>query len=75
MQSGDFNAISAARFQVWTESKIGVIEHTLELLWQHNAKRRAEIEAISTRINGAILWAAMGAAALLFSVIKPKLGL
>lgn len=75
MPSRDFDAISAARFQAWAEGKIEVIEKTMELLWQHNAKRRAEIEAISTRINGAILWAAMGAAALLFSVIKPKLGL
>jgi hypothetical protein len=56
------------------------------LLWDHNRKRRAEIEraevrlsaeieAIRARINGAIYSAAAILAALLFGVIRPKLGL
>jgi hypothetical protein len=75
MGPNGFDPVSDARFRAMVEAEQRWGREQIALLWGHMAKRRDEITAIRERINGAILWAAMAAAALLFSLIKPKIGL
>lgn len=75
MQSTGFDAAADARFRAVVEAEQRWVREQVTLLWQHMAKRRDEIAVIRERINGAALWAAIAAGSLLFSIIKPKLGL
>lgn len=75
MTSNGFDAASDARFRATVEIEQRHLWRQMELLWEHNAKRRREIEAVAARINGSILCAAGILAAVLFGVVRPKLGL
>lgn len=70
-----FDPASDARFRAVTELEIRYLREQVELLWEHMGKRRTEIDAISNRINGTILSAAGILGAILFGVIRAKLGL
>jgi hypothetical protein len=75
MPSSSYDAVQDARFRATVEAEQRWVREQVTLLWQHMAKRRDEIAAIRERINGATLWAAIAAGSLLFSIVKPKLGL
>ena len=86
MISNGFDPASDAAFKAEIKVELRHIFHQIDLLWDHHAKRRGEIqaaekrlaeqiEAIRSRINGGILWVAIAAGGLLFQLIKPKLGL
>jgi hypothetical protein len=84
--SNCFDAASDATFRARVEAERDWTREQVDLLWRSMSKRRGElaaletelsarIEAIRERINGATLWAAIAAGSLLFSIVKPKLGL
>ena len=86
MMNGGFDPASDARFRATTEIEQRYTAKQIDLLWQHNRKRRAEIiavqkqltreiEAIKSRINGAIWSFAVAAAGAVVILLKPKLGL
>lgn len=66
---------SDGEFRATMGTEVRHIWRDIDLLWRHNSKRRSEIEAITARINGAILWAAIAAGALIFNLVRPRLGL
>lgn len=74
MTPNGFDAASDARFRATVEIEIREFHKQIDLLWRHNRKRAAEIEAVKSRINGTIyslLCATLGIIAVL---LKPKLG-
>jgi hypothetical protein len=73
--NNSFDPASDARFRAVTELEIRYLREQINLLREHMSKRRAEIDAISNRINGTILSAAGILGAVLFGVVKSKLGL
>jgi ferric-dicitrate binding protein FerR (iron transport regulator) len=86
MMSNGSDPASQAAFRAEVQVELRHIFRQIDLLWDHHAKRRAEIEAAETRlaaqieairsrINAGILWAALAAGGLLFEILKPKLGL
>ena len=97
MMNGGFDAASDARFRTTVEIEQKHLWRQIELLWDHNRKRRdevinveersakkiaaaqnqltKEIEAIKSRINGAIWSFAVAAAGAVVILLKPKLGL
>ena len=86
MTNGGFDPASDARFRATTEIEQRHTAKQIDLLWQHNHKRRTEIiavqkqltkeiEAIKSRINGAIWSFACAAAGAVVILLKPKLGL
>jgi hypothetical protein len=86
MTLNGFDPASDARFRATVEIEQRHLWKQIDLLWQHNHKRRteianvqkhltAEIEAIKSRINGAIWSFACAAAGALVILLKPKLGL
>ena len=74
MSDGSANG-SGAEFRATVTAEIRHMWRDIGLLWEHNRKRRAEIEAIRSRIDGAILWAAIAAGGLIINLVRPKLGL
>lgn len=85
MTSNGFDPASDARFRATVEIEIKHVHKQIDLLWQHNHKRRAEIvaarkqlsrdiAAIEGRINGAVYAVAAAALAGLWVFIKPHLG-
>lgn len=75
MMSNGFDPASI-RFQATTENELKHLWVQIDLLWQHNRKRAAEIEGIKGRINGAVYSLALAALGMIFAyLIKPKLGL
>ena len=86
MTNGGFDPASDARFRATVEIEQRYLWKQIDLLWQHNHKRRAEIvgaqkhltkeiEAIKNKINGAIWSFAVAAAGAVAILLKPKLGL
>lgn len=75
MMSAGFDAVSDARFRTATEMEMRIHREEIAELWAADRERGKQIDAITARINGAILWAAIAAAGLLFGVVRPKLGL
>ena len=65
----------SAEFRATMGAEVRHIWRDIGLLWDHNRQRRAEIEAIRGRIDGAILWAAIAAGGLIFNLVRGKLGL
>ena len=64
----------AAVFRAETTAELRYMRGQVEHLWKHNARRREEIEAIRSKINSAILTAALILCGLLFKLIGPSLG-
>jgi hypothetical protein len=97
MMSNGFDPASDARFRATIELEQRHLWKQIDLLWDHNRKRREEIvkvqersaarieaaqghlsreiEAIKSRINGAIYSFAVAAAGAVVILLKPKLGL
>ena len=76
MMNAGFDPISQARFHAFVENELKHLWKQIDLLWTHNKKRSAEIEAIRGRINGAVYSLAMAALGMIYAyLIKPKLGL
>ena len=86
MTNHGFDPASDVAFKTEMKVELRHMNRQIDLLWDHHAKRRREtqlaekrlreeIESIRSRINGGILWAAIGASGVLFQVIRPKLGL
>ena len=75
MMNGGFDPVSDARFRATVEIEQKHLWRQIELLWDHNRKRRGEIEEVRKLIYGALVSFAGAAAALAFLLLKPKLGL
>lgn len=86
MTNSGFETRSQGRFEATVENEIKHLWKQTELLWQHNTKRRAEIdlvekemtdkiEAIKGRINGAVWAFALAAAGVIVASLRAKLGL
>lgn len=86
MTSNGFEPRSQGRFEATVETEIKHLWRETTLLWQHNSKRRAEIElvekemtdkieVIKARINGAVCAFALAAAGVIAASLKARLGL
>lgn len=67
--------VTAAAFQAKAETEIAQLKEQVKALWQQNAKRAAEVEAVRSQISSGIKWFALAAGGVLWSVVRPKLGL
>lgn len=82
MVSGNYDPVAEARFRATVELEIRYLKEQLALVWQHHTKRRVEIAAVSDqiegikrRINGAVMWFALGAGGIVLSLVRVKIGL
>ncbi len=75
MSGGFERGSTEAECRATVNAEIRHIWRDIGLLWEHNKKRREEYEAVTARINGAILAVASLFGALLFGVIRAKIGL
>lgn len=75
MTANGFDAASDARFRATVENEQKHIWRQIELLWDHNRKRRGEIEEVRKLIQGALASFAASAAGLAFLLLKTKIGL
>lgn len=62
------------RFQATTENELKHVWVQIQLLWQHNQKRREEIATIGKLIWGALVSFAISAAGLAYLLLKQKIG-
>lgn len=67
--------VTAAAFQAKAETEIAQLKEQVKALWQQNAKRAAEVEAVRSQISSGIKWFALAAGGVLWGVVRPKLGL
>lgn len=75
MTVNGFDAASDARFRATIENEQKHLWRQIELLWDHNRKRRGEIEEVKKLIYGALVSFAGAAAGLAFLLLKTKIGL
>jgi hypothetical protein len=75
MTVNGFDAASDARFRATIENEQKHLWRQIELLWDHNRKRRSEIEEVKKLIYGALVAFAGAAAGLAFLLLKTKIGL
>ena len=70
-----YDPVAGAEFRATTSMEIRNLREHVRLLWKETEKRRLEIQAISNRINGAVWSAAAFMVAVIFSMVKTKIGL
>lgn len=75
MMNGGFDPISQARFQATHEAETRHLWKQIELLWDHNRKRRGEIEEVKKLIWGALISFSGAAAGLVCLLLKMRIGL
>ena len=75
MTNGGFDPVSQGRFQATAENEIKHLWKQIDLLWDHNRKRREEIGTIGKLIWGALVAFASAAGGLAYLLLKQKIGL